>query len=124
MRAILLSYRKKCSPNSPSGQLIIPDTLRVLPLFTLCTHKMLALRPNSQVRKGYLYGRRGRITNPVESCRATRRAVLGLLGGLRRCGTLARLFPLDSPFLCNIPVPTIPPLRAFFSGWTLLSLLG
>lgn len=50
MRAMLFSYRKRCAPNSPSGQLILPEALRVLPLLTLCTHKMLALRPNNQVR--------------------------------------------------------------------------
>lgn len=49
MLDMLLAYRKKCASDSPAGQLIIPDGLRVLPLFTLCTHKILALRPNSGV---------------------------------------------------------------------------
>lgn len=52
MLAILYSYRKRCAPNSPQGQLILPETLRVLPLFSLCAHKILALRPNPQVRGG------------------------------------------------------------------------
>lgn len=50
MLAMLFAYRKKCASDSPAGQLILPEALRVLPLFTLCTHKMLALRPNSKVR--------------------------------------------------------------------------
>lgn len=49
MLAMLFAYRKKCASDSPAGQLILPEALRVLPLFTLCTHKMLALRPNAQV---------------------------------------------------------------------------
>lgn len=49
MLAMLFAYRKKCASDSPPGQLILPEGLRVLPLFTLCTHKMLALRPNSPV---------------------------------------------------------------------------
>lgn len=52
MLAMLYSYRKKCAPNSPPGQLILPETLRVLPLFSLCAHKMLALRPNAKVGGG------------------------------------------------------------------------
>ncbi|CAM9931987.1 unnamed protein product, partial [Sphacelaria rigidula] len=48
MLAMLYCYRKRCAPDSPSGQLILPETLRVLPLYTLCAHKMLALRPNAQ----------------------------------------------------------------------------
>lgn len=50
MLAMLFAYRKKCASDSSAGQLILPDGLRVLPLFTLCTHKMLALRPNFPVR--------------------------------------------------------------------------
>ncbi|CAN0444025.1 unnamed protein product, partial [Laminaria digitata] len=46
MLAMLFSYRKKCASNSSSGQLILPEALRLLPLYTLCAHKMLALRPN------------------------------------------------------------------------------
>lgn len=46
---MLFSYRKKCASNSSAGQLILPEALRLLPLYTLCAHKMLALRPNSQV---------------------------------------------------------------------------
>lgn len=49
MLAMLFAYRKRCASDSPPGQLILPEALRVLPLFTLCTHKMLALRPNFQV---------------------------------------------------------------------------
>lgn len=49
MLAMLFAYRKKCASDSPAGQLILPEGLRVLPLFTLCTHKMLALRPNHKV---------------------------------------------------------------------------
>lgn len=49
MLAMLFSYRKNCAPNASSGQLTLPESLRVLPLFTLCAHKMLALRPNSEV---------------------------------------------------------------------------
>eukprot|EP00752_Nemacystus_decipiens_P016511 g14759.t1 len=48
MLDMLLAYRKKCASDSPAGQLILPEGLRVLPLFTLCTHKMLALRPNAK----------------------------------------------------------------------------
>ena len=59
MLDMLLAYRKKCASDSPAGQLILPEGLRVLPLFTLCTHKMLALRPNANVRDMVLLSRAG-----------------------------------------------------------------
>lgn len=49
MLAMLYSYRNKCASDAPDSQLILPETLRLLPLFTLCAHKMLALRLNAEV---------------------------------------------------------------------------
>jgi len=42
---ILAAYRKHCAgANSPAGQLILPDCLKLLPLYTTCLHKLDALR--------------------------------------------------------------------------------
>ena len=38
-RDILHAYRLHCSPNSPRGQLILPDSLKLLPLYSLCLLK-------------------------------------------------------------------------------------
>ncbi len=42
--AIILScYRKHCSKQSPPGQLILPDSLKLLPLYAGCLLKSDAL---------------------------------------------------------------------------------
>jgi len=42
---ILAAYRKHCAgPNSPAGQLILPDCLKLLPLYTGCLAKLDGLR--------------------------------------------------------------------------------
>jgi len=42
---ILGAYRKHCTnPNTSSGQLILPETLKLLPLYTNSLHKMVAFR--------------------------------------------------------------------------------
>ena len=40
---ILACYRKHCSSNSPSGQLILPDSLKLLPMYGNCLLKSDAL---------------------------------------------------------------------------------
>jgi len=42
----LLKYRITCSPGSPRGQLILPDSLKVLPVFTLAMLKHPSLHEN------------------------------------------------------------------------------
>jgi hypothetical protein len=42
----LLKYRLNCSPQSPKGQLVLPDSLKVLPVFTLAMLKHPALMEN------------------------------------------------------------------------------
>ncbi|RHY46668.1 hypothetical protein DYB30_005272 [Aphanomyces astaci] len=43
---VLSNYRKHCATNSSSGQLILPESLKLLPLYTLATLKSRALRNN------------------------------------------------------------------------------
>jgi protein transport protein SEC24 len=43
---ILFNYRKFCASSSSSGQLILPESLKLLPLYTLATLKSRALRGN------------------------------------------------------------------------------
>ncbi|KAL7682029.1 putative Zinc finger, Sec23/Sec24-type, sec23/Sec24, trunk domain, sec23/Sec24, helical [Plasmopara halstedii] len=42
----LFNYRKFCASSSSSGQLILPESLKLLPLYTLATLKSRALRAN------------------------------------------------------------------------------
>lgn len=47
---ILAAYRKHCAgPNSPAGQLILPDCLKLLPLYTGCLGKLDAMRGGGTV---------------------------------------------------------------------------
>ncbi|RLN57232.1 hypothetical protein BBJ29_008110 [Phytophthora kernoviae] len=43
---VLFNYRKHCASSSSSGQLILPESLKLLPLYTLATLKSRALRGN------------------------------------------------------------------------------
>ncbi|KAF0695512.1 Aste57867_13682 [Aphanomyces stellatus] len=43
---VLTNYRKHCATNSSSGQLILPESLKLLPLYTLASLKSRALRNN------------------------------------------------------------------------------
>lgn len=43
---VLFNYRKFCASSSSSGQLILPESLKLLPLYTLATLKSRALRGN------------------------------------------------------------------------------
>lgn len=43
---VLYNYRKYCASSSSSGQLILPESLKLLPLYTLATLKSRALRAN------------------------------------------------------------------------------
>jgi len=40
---ILATYREKCSENAPIGQLILPEALKLLPLYSNCIMKHDAL---------------------------------------------------------------------------------
>lgn len=44
---ILVKYRQLCSINSPKGQLILPEALKTLPLYTLCLMKHPAIISNN-----------------------------------------------------------------------------
>uniref|UniRef100_A0A0N4ZSD2 Protein transport protein Sec24C n=1 Tax=Parastrongyloides trichosuri TaxID=131310 RepID=A0A0N4ZSD2_PARTI len=46
---ILATYREKCSENSPMGQLILPEVLRLLPLYLGCIIKNDGLTGNSDL---------------------------------------------------------------------------
>jgi protein transport protein SEC24 len=46
---ILLNYRQLCSSHSPKGQLILPESLKVLPLYTLCMLKHPCFMQNAVV---------------------------------------------------------------------------
>ncbi|KAJ3372009.1 COPII coat Sec23p-Sfb3p heterodimer component, partial [Allomyces arbusculus] len=41
---VLASYRKNCAASTSPGQLILPETFKLFPLFTLCLHKHKALK--------------------------------------------------------------------------------
>ncbi|KAJ6380087.1 hypothetical protein OIU76_016692 [Salix suchowensis] len=46
---ILLSYRKFCATVSSSGQLILPEALKLLPLYTLALIKSTGLKPDGRI---------------------------------------------------------------------------
>lgn len=46
---ILASYREKCSENSPLGQLILPEGLKLLPLIGCCIVKSEALSGGAEI---------------------------------------------------------------------------
>ena len=58
--AILAAYRKHCSPQSPPAQLILPDALKLLPIYALATLRCAALardktaRPDERVAHRHL----------------------------------------------------------------------
>jgi len=43
---ILAAYRRSCATNAAPGQLILPESLKLLPYFTMCLLKSVALRSN------------------------------------------------------------------------------
>jgi protein transport protein SEC24 len=45
----LLMYRKHCAPAVPAGQLILPESFKMLPLYTLCMTKSKALKGGNVV---------------------------------------------------------------------------
>ena len=49
-RDILYAYRVHCSPNSPRGQLILPDSLKLLPLYSLGLLKHPCLMDNAELK--------------------------------------------------------------------------
>jgi len=53
---ILSTYREICTDNSPSDQLVLPETLRLLPLFTfsLMKHKILLDEVHPDIRVAHL----------------------------------------------------------------------
>lgn len=46
---VLWSYRKTCAPNSKRGQLILPETLKLMPLYTLSYLKHPSLAPTASI---------------------------------------------------------------------------
>ena len=53
---ILKQYRKQCSPETPRGQLILPEPLKLLPLYTLALLKHPAFAENAILTKKISYG--------------------------------------------------------------------
>lgn len=49
---VLYNYRKYCATASSSGQLILPESLKLLPLYTLATLKSCAVRTNLSGGRG------------------------------------------------------------------------
>jgi len=62
----LYNYRINCAKTSPAGQLILPESLKLMPLFVLGALKSIALRPNSADA-----GRGGSFPDPRADERAT-----------------------------------------------------
>ena len=52
----LKQYRKQCSPETPRGQLILPEPLKLLPLYTLALLKHPAFAENAILTKKITYG--------------------------------------------------------------------
>lgn len=67
---ILLNYRQLCSAHSPKGQLILPESLKVLPLYTLCILKHPCFMQNAVVGAVSASGSAGGGTSrlAVDSC--------------------------------------------------------
>jgi len=55
---VLHAYRKHCASTSSSGQLILPEALKLLPLYTLALQKCVGLRQesNSEMRSFWING--------------------------------------------------------------------
>ncbi|EQC27505.1 hypothetical protein, variant [Saprolegnia diclina VS20] len=51
---VLYNYRKYCASNSSSGQLILPESLKLLPLYTLASLKSRGLRNNVMGNRGFI----------------------------------------------------------------------
>jgi hypothetical protein len=93
---ILLKYRQLCSPQSPKGQLILPEALKVLPLMTLCLAKHPALLLNNLLPKTPRSGSPMMTSIGVESCERAW-AILRLLRGTvaeLMTSLYPRLYPL------------------------------
>ncbi len=50
--AVLLSYRKHCAASSQMGQLVLPEPLKLLPLYVNCLLKLPAFTPNGAGGRG------------------------------------------------------------------------
>lgn len=50
---ILASYRKNCAIGTPEGQLVLPDCLKTLPLYSMCIMKTPLMRMNSTGQISY-----------------------------------------------------------------------
>jgi protein transport protein SEC24 len=55
--AVLLSYRKHCAAASQMGQLVLPEPLKLLPLYVNCLLKLPAFVPNVAAGRGAGSGR-------------------------------------------------------------------
>ncbi|CAA0806865.1 Protein transport protein Sec24-like [Striga hermonthica] len=63
---ILYSYRKFCAPVSSSGQLIIPEALKLLPLYTLALLKSAGLRHDGRIdERSYWINHASRLPTPL-----------------------------------------------------------
>lgn len=79
---ILLNYRQLCSPDSPKGQLILPESLKVLPLYTLCILKHPSFIHNAAVGlSSASSSSRGATRLAIDACERS-----FLLNMMLRCG--------------------------------------
>ncbi|XP_043719097.1 protein transport protein Sec24-like At4g32640 isoform X2 [Telopea speciosissima] len=64
--SILHSYRKHCATVSSSGQLILPEALKLLPLYTLALVKSIGLRTDGRLdERSYWISRVSSISTPL-----------------------------------------------------------
>jgi protein transport protein SEC24 len=49
----LAAYRKFCASNNPPGQLILPESCKLYPLFTMCILKHRAFRPGTEITSDF-----------------------------------------------------------------------
>mmetsp|Transcript_29910 Transcript_29910/g.73595 ORF Transcript_29910/g.73595 Transcript_29910/m.73595 type:complete len:821 (+) Transcript_29910:1478-3940(+) len=92
---MLAVYRKMCASSSASGQLILPESLKLLPLFGLSLTKNTALRAGADVR---IDERAARV---AQNCR------LSVSAALRCIYPTLYALPLDGGELPSLPPPTV-----------------
>jgi protein transport protein SEC24 len=89
---ILQKYRTHCSPDSSRGQLILPESLKLLPLYTLCALKHPALLDNFQGEAGKVNIASGRGI-PLQVRAYERAYELRRLRSLPACQLMNSLYP-------------------------------
>ena len=68
--SILYTYRKMCASSTAAGQLILPESLKLLPLYALSLTKHALLRAGTDVRADEVPLNRARVRVRVRDVRA------------------------------------------------------